>query len=134
MSLFVDTSAFYALLVRTEEGHRAVARDFRERVSSGSPLVTSNYVLLETVALLQDRVGLAAVRDLAERVVPLLRVVWIDARLHRRASDRLFRLDRRTFSLVDCTSFCAMEADGIQEALALDPDFTDQGFRVVPRA
>ncbi|NIN72426.1 MAG: hypothetical protein GTO46_11025 [Gemmatimonadetes bacterium] len=82
--------------------------------------------------LLQSRFGLTAVRDFGERVVPLLTVHWVDEGLHRRALERLFSTDRRRLSVVDCVSFVLMEAEGLEEALALDEDFEDQGFRVVP--
>ena len=133
MTVFADTSALYALLVRTEEGHAEVAAAFSRLLQGRRPLVTSNYVLLETAALLQRRIGLPAVRDLDERIVPLLTVRWITEPLHRRAMDRLIRADRRGVSLVDCTSFEVMEAEAIAEAFALDRDFAAAGFRLVPR-
>ena len=133
MTVFADTSALYALLVRTEEGHAEVAAAFSRLLQGRRPLVTSNYVLLETAALLQRRIGLPAVRDLDERIVPLLTVRWITEPLHRRAMDRLIRADRRGVSLVDCTSFEVMEAEAITEAFALDRDFAAAGFRLVPR-
>ena len=133
MTVFADTSALYALLVRTEEGHAEVAAAFSRLLQGRRPLVTSNYVLLETAALLQRRIGLPAVRDLDERIVPLLTVRWITEPLHRRAMDRLIRADRRGLSLVDCTSFEVMEAEAITEAFALDRDFAAAGFRLVPR-
>ena len=58
-------------------------------------LVTTSYVLVETTALLQHRIGLAAVRDLDQHVVPLLAVRWVDANLHRKGMRRLNRADRR---------------------------------------
>lgn len=133
MSTFVDTSAFYAMLVETEDGHAAVAGAFRKLAESGNRLVTSNYVLVETAALLQHRFGLAAVHDFQQRIVPLLDVVWLTERLHRRAVERLFRTDRRGLSLVDSSSFVVMDAEGITQALALDRDFVDQGYQVLPR-
>jgi predicted nucleic acid-binding protein len=133
VSVFADTSALYALLVRSERGHRAVASAFRELVQSGRLIRTSNYVILETVALLQHRFGLEAVRDFQNGIVPILRVHWIQEDLHRRAVDRLLRTDRRTLSLVDCSSFLLMDSEGIHEALALDVDFAHQGYRVLPR-
>lgn len=132
MSLFVDTSALYALLVRTEDGHAEVGAAFRGFLEGGRPLVTSNYVLLETVALLQYRIGLAPVHDLEHALVPLLTCRWVDESLHRRGMERLFRTDRRRLSLVDCTSFVLMDAEGIDEALALDRNFAAAGFRVIP--
>ena len=132
MTVFADTSGLYALLVRTEERHDEVARAFARILERRQPLVTTNYILLETAALLQRRIGLPAVRDLDERLVPVCTVVWVTEAMHRRAVDRLIRAGRRGLSLVDCVSFGVMEEEGIGEALALDQDFADAGFRVTP--
>ena len=132
MSVFVDTSALYALLVRTEEGHTEVSAAFEDLLENGRPLVTTNYVLLESVALLQYRLGLAPVHDLEHSLVPLMTRLWIDESLHRRALERLLRTDRKKLSLVDCTSFVVMEDEGIGEALALDRGFASEGFGLIP--
>ena len=52
MSVFVDTSGLYALLVRTEERHADVVRALRIFTEGGRTLVTTNYVVVETTALL----------------------------------------------------------------------------------
>ncbi len=132
MSVFVDTSALYALLVRTEEGHAEVSAAFEDLLENGRPLVTTNYVLLESVALLQYRLGLAPVHDLERSLVPLMTRRWIDESLHRRALERLLRTDRKKLSLVDCTSLVLMEDEGIGEALALDRSFASEGFGLIP--
>lgn len=132
MSVFVDTSALYAILVGTERDHVAVTAAFKRSLERGQALHTTNYVLVECAALLQHRVGLAAVRDLDEHFVPLFTVNWIDADLHRRAVERLVRMDRRRISLVDAASFVVMEREGISDVLGLDSDFSTEGFRLVP--
>lgn len=132
MSLFVDTSALYPLLVGSEDGHDAVADVFRTSVRAGRTLVTTNYVVLETAALLQSRIGLAPVADLDRRLLPLFRIRWVDEPLHRQATEDLLRRDRRRFSLVDTVSFFVMEADGIRDVMALDRDFEERGFTIVP--
>lgn len=132
MSLFVDTSALYALLVATEAESAAIAVAFTGALDAGRVLTTTNYVLIESAALLQRRFGVEAVYDLEERVVPTLNVHWVRADTHRRGVDLLRRVDRRDLSLVDCVSFVVMQSEGIREALALDDDFAAQGFRLVP--
>lgn len=132
MSVFVDTSALYSLLVRTEEEHGAVADAFETALDEGRTLVTTNYVAVETVALLQTRIGLAAVADLANRVLPVMRLHWVDEALHRRAVEELIRTDRRGISLVDTVSFLLMESEGVRVALALDRDFEARGFGIIP--
>ena len=132
MSVFVDTSALYALMVATEKAHPETEAAFRELLQAGRNLITSNYVLLECSAVLQRRFGLGSVRDLASRLIPILEVRWIDQGIHRRSVERLLRTDRRGLSLVVCSSFVLMEEEGIRDALALDEDFAEQGFRVLP--
>jgi predicted nucleic acid-binding protein len=131
VSVFVDTSALYALFDRDDRGHARVAEGWAKLASGPRSLITSNYILLETTALLQRRLGLAAVHDLDDHVVPFLTVRWITEPLHRRALTRLRRLDRRDVSLVDCSSFELMKAEAIRDAFALDQDFSAAGFRLV---
>jgi predicted nucleic acid-binding protein len=132
VSCFIDTSAFYAFLIRSDTDHAAVTAAFRAAAESGRRLVTTNYVLVETAALLQHRIGLEPVRDLDRRLTPLLDVVWVSGDLHRRALERLFRMDRRHVSLVDAVSFTVMEAEGVRDVLGLDADFATEGFRLIP--
>ena len=132
MSLFVDTSGFYALLVRTERDHSAMLEAFRAAAERGRRMVTTNYVIVETSALLQHRIGLAPVRDLEERILPLVTVQWVSSELHRRAVERLFRTDKRKVSLVDVVSFVVMDAEGLTDVMGLDPDFAAEGFRLLP--
>jgi predicted nucleic acid-binding protein len=132
VSVLVDTSALYALLVRTEERRDEVEAALDRFLDEGRLLRTTSYVLVETVALLQHRFGLGAVRDLYSRVLPLMGVTWIDARLHGRAMERLIRADERGLSLVDVASFVVMEQEGIRTALTLDADFERHGFDVLP--
>ncbi|MDP2958354.1 MAG: hypothetical protein Q8N53_18140 [Longimicrobiales bacterium] len=120
------------MLVRSEAGHPEVAAAFADILDRHRPLVTTNYVVLETVALLQRRIGLPAVQDLDQRILPLCTLRWVTESIHRRAMDHLIRADRRSVSLVDHISFEVMRAEGITDALALDSDFADAGFRLLP--
>lgn len=132
MSLFVDTSGLYALLVRTEEKHSEVVEAFRRALDEGRVLWTTSYVIVETVALLQHRLGLAPVRDFVQHLMPVLSVEWVPEALHRKGMVRLLREDRRQLSLVDCLSIEFMGSQGMRDVLALDPHFTEAGYRLLP--
>ena len=69
MSVFADTSGLYALLFESEESHADVVRVFRDTLTGERPLWTTSYVLVETIALLQSRVGLEPVRALIKTLV-----------------------------------------------------------------
>jgi len=95
-------------------------------------LHTTSYVLVETAALLQHRIGLAPVRDLFEGFVPLLTVGWVEADLHQKGVERMLRENRRQLSFVDCVSLEFMRVLDLREALALDSHFAEAGYRLVP--
>jgi len=131
MPVFVDTSALIALLVADDRMHDA-ARDAFERLAERQQrLVTSSYVLVETYALVQRRIGIDAVSAVRESIAPLLDVVWVDAPLHDAALEAFVRADRRKLSLVDCVSFEIMSQRGIRDVFAYDKHFEEQGFEPV---
>jgi len=128
MKIFVDTSAFLAVL-NTDDRHHPQARDFWFKiVQEEAMLVVTNYILLETYALLQRRLGMEAVRVFSSDVVPALRVMWVDERLHQLGLSAMLAADRRGLSLVDCISFEAARSFGIRHVFTFDKHFTEQGF------
>jgi uncharacterized protein len=130
--VFADTSALYPLIDADDADHDRVASAFPDLRLQDATLVTTSYTLVETVALLQARSGLAAVRTFEVSLRPLLDVIWVDADLHVAAARSLLAADRRRSSLVDWVGFTVMRDRGIERAFALDDDFREQGFDVVP--
>ena len=128
MNIFIDTSAFFAVLDKRDRDHSAADRIWQRIITSGDVLLCHNYVLIEISALLQHRLGLDAVRTFEENIVPLLNVLWIDERTHRSAVSAFLAASRRSLSLVDCVSFEVMRAAGVKTAFVFDSDFKEQGF------
>ncbi len=132
MSVFADTSALLAFLDADQPRHADVIDAWDRLIDGERRLYTSNYVLVESFALVQRRLGLEALRALADVIVPMMQPLWIDQELHAAAEAALFAAGRRRLSLVDCASFELMRRRGLTEALALDDDFARQGFRLLP--
>jgi predicted nucleic acid-binding protein len=130
--MFIDTSAFYTLVDRDDENYQKGKTAWTEILEAGHTLVTSNYVLVETFALLQSRLGLDAVRGFQEDLVPILHVEFVTSDLHRLGVAALLSASRRGLSLVDCVSFEVMRNFGIKTAFTFDSHFKEQGFSVVP--
>jgi predicted nucleic acid-binding protein len=128
VSVFVDTSALLAVLSTADGNHSRAARAFRALLESDEDLVTTSYVLVETVALLQHRFGLGAVRGFQDAIAPVVGVVWVDAELHAEGAAALLTAGRRDLSLVDCVSFACMRRQGLVRAFHFDRHFRDQGF------
>jgi predicted nucleic acid-binding protein len=96
-------------------------------------LVTSNYVPVETFALLQGRLGLEAVRGFQEDVVSIVQVEFVTPEMHRAGTAALLSAGRRGLSLVDCVSLELMRDSGVKVAFAFYSHFQEQGFDVIPK-
>jgi len=128
MTVFVDTSAFMAVINADDRFNSQAVPIWNKLLTDDTPLETSNYVLLETVTLLQSRLGMEAVRAFIEDILPLLVVEWITEEAHQAALAALMTADRRDLSLVDCASFEVLRRRGIKSVFAFDGHFQEQGF------
>jgi predicted nucleic acid-binding protein len=129
LSVFVDTSAFYALLDEADARH-VEASDVLRRIA-GTELVTHAFVVVETCALVGRRLPWAASERLIDGLLPVIDVRSIDDDLHRAAMDAYRRSASARISLVDHASFALMRSLGIGRAFAFDDDFVREGFELV---
>ena len=74
MTAFVDTSALIAFLDAEDPAHGTCREAWRHAALEGEGLVTTDYVVLEAVAVAQRRWGLNAVRTLVGEYLPLIEV------------------------------------------------------------
>ena len=127
--IFLDTSAICALASRWDEQHREAKRIMAKALDKGEEFLTHDYVIVESAALIQNRLGFdAAERFLRE--ITRLHIVWIDATLHSEAYGYFLQHGRRNLSFVDCASFTVMERENVSYAFAFDPDFIEAGFKL----
>lgn len=129
--VFLDTSALYAVFDSDDAEHVRAAKGWEQILHADVPLYTTNYVLVELIALLQRRLGMDAVEALHEFVLPWISTIWVDESLHREAVTALRVAARRDLSLVDCVSFTVMRRLGLRRAFATDRHFCRQGFDLV---
>ena len=134
MSIFVDTSALLAVIYDEADRHHDAERVWHDLLSPDEPLWTTNYVLVETYALLQRRHGLAYVNALRDAAVSALLVQWVTSEQHDAGLSAVLAANRRDLSLVDCVSFVVMRELGLTTAFTLDPHFAEQGFDIIPAA
>lgn len=128
MNVFIDTSAIIAVLDAGESNHDVADRIWQTLLDGSDQLLTTNYVLSESSALIQRRLGMEAIHVLFGSMAPVFQAIWLDAELHWQAVQSLLAANRRALSLVDCTSFLAMRRLNIAYAFAFDQHFDQQGF------
>ena len=128
MTVFVDTSALIAFLDDDDPAHSVCREAWRHAVLDAEGLVTTDYVIVEAVAVAQRRWGLGAVSTLVDEFLPLIAVGSVSTEDRTAALNALLAAGRRHLSLVDCVSFTVMRRMGIREYLGQDPHFEEQGF------
>jgi predicted nucleic acid-binding protein len=131
MSVYIDTSAFLAVLNADDRFHDRARRIWRRLIEADLSLFCNNYILVETIAVLQNRLGMDAVIAFQNDISPILTILWVDEELHQRAVSALLAARRRRLSLVDCTSFESMRRVGLYRVFAFDAHFEEQGFEVL---
>lgn len=127
--IFLDTSAIYAWADAADPNHHTAVRHLQAILARGAPLLTHNYVLVESIALLQARLGLAAATKLAQDSTMFV-IEWVDDDLHAAGMSELERSTKRHVSLVDHVSFLVMRRRKVETAFAFDPDFASAGFHL----
>lgn len=95
-------------------------------------MLCNNYILVETVAILQHRIGLDAVHGLQDGLIPLLTIDWIDEATHALAMAALTIANRRPLSLVDCSAMATMRSWGIKRIFSFDAHYAEYDFALLP--
>jgi hypothetical protein len=133
-ALFVDTAGWMACADAADRAH-ARARMARDAaLEGGSVLVTTDYVVDETLTLIRLRLGLAAAEAWWTQVDGSSRVrwEWIDPARAEKARAVFFRQRDKAYSFTDCTSLVVMRELRLREALTTDRHFRQMGFQVLP--
>lgn len=128
MRVFCDTSGLLALLDADEARHPEAVRILEGLAADQASLVTHNYVLVETIALVDRRLGRASLARLLDGLLPVIEVVWVDRSRHD-AALAAHRASSGRSSLVDQVSFALMRDLALEHAFAFDDDFSAEGFR-----
>ena len=138
MSLvFVDTGAWIALLNASERLHPKARETYASFSIQGTRLATSSDVLDETTTRLRYDAGLKAAlafRDAVESAEKrrLLRVIWVDANVHRQAWSLLERHGDIALSFTDATSAAIARGLKVKTVFGFDRDFRALGFELIP--
>jgi len=129
--VFVDTSGFYALLVRRDDRHQQASRLLQEAGPRRGRFVTTDYVLDETATLLKARGHGHLVPVLLETVFAsaACTVHWTDADRFRATCDFFLKHEDQAWSFTDCLSFVVMNDRRLRDSLTKDDHFREAGFQ-----
>ncbi|MBA7687544.1 hypothetical protein ES703_96008 [subsurface metagenome] len=132
MSVYIDTSAFFAILDSGDKFHKESKNAFLELIDSKEVFHSSNYIIIEAIVLIQNRLGLDALRAFQDDIIPIINIHWVEERIHNIAISSLLIACRKNISFVDYTSFEMVRNLGLKKVFTFDKHFKEQGFEVLP--
>ncbi len=129
--IFVDTSGLYALADRRDPLRPRAEQQVRSKLSSGSRLVLTDYVLDEVCTLAKARAGSQAALELLRLVEASVgfRMEWIGPDRFDAAKAYFRKHADHDYSFTDCSSFVVMSELRLRDALTIDHHFSEAGFR-----
>ncbi|TAK53064.1 MAG: PIN domain-containing protein [Bacteroidetes bacterium] len=140
MKVFVDTWGWIAITDEHDSYHKEATRIYRTSVMiKGNIIVTSDFVLMETISFLRLSLGHSRTIQWIKTLIDksskgLVQVVACDRLLWRKALDLLEKYDDKTdISFVDFTAFVIMMQYDILEVFSGDTHFehVNLGFRLL---
>ena len=133
-ALFVDTAGWMACADAADPAHGPARAARDAALEAGRVLVTTDYVVDETLTLIRMRLSLAAAEAWWAQVEGSSRVRHeaIDALRADKARSLMFRHRDKDYSFTDCTSFVVMKELRLKDALTTDRHFRQMGFHTLP--
>ena len=131
MTIFIDTSALIAFMDADDDFHEEAFNIFSGLLKNNTAILVTNYIMLETIIILKNRLGLEAVTSFNKDILPALKIYWIDEEIHNIGVSNLIMANRKKVSLVDYTSFEMMKKLDIDKVFSFDNHFKNFGFEII---
>jgi hypothetical protein len=133
-ALFVDTAGWMACADAADPAHGRATTTRDRWLERKGVLVTTDYVIDETLTLIRFRLGLPAAEAWWKQIEGSARLQWelITPERAEKARALFFRYADKDFSFTDCTSFVVMQQLKLKQVLTVDRHFKQIGFQTVP--
>lgn len=136
MRVYVDTSAWIALVTTADPHHGQVAAAWQRLLKSGARPATTGGVVMETITYLRYHLGHGTAVEFWRLIVTAvqnggLEIAWVDESLFGQGWEVFLQYDDQKFSMADCLSFAFCRRERIKKALTLDRHFQIVGIEMV---
>lgn len=130
---FGDTSFFFALIAKRDPAHRPAVTAYEKLLRAGGRVVTTDYIIDETLTLTKARINALTSIKLLDRIESSEAIELEELTPDRvLASKKYFRKHSdHGYSFTDCTSFVLMNERELKVALTTDRHFAEAGFEVL---
>ncbi len=133
-AVFVDTGGWMACADRADPAHASCSGARDEMLQTGHALLTTDFVVDETLTLIRFRLGLGAANAWWHQIDGSARLRWerVESDRFERARHLLFQYRDKDLSFTDCTSIAIMRELKLTTVLTTDRHFHQVGFKVLP--
>ena len=133
-AVFVDTGGWMACADRSDPAHVACTAARDATLEAGRLLITTDFVVDETLTLIRFRLGLAAANTWWQQIDGSARLRWerVENDRFERARNLFFQYRDKDLSFTDCTSFAVMRELRLTTVITTDGHFRQVGFDVLP--
>jgi predicted nucleic acid-binding protein len=132
--IFVDTSAWIALVDKDDSHHKEAASSYPSLLKNHRNLITSNFVIAETYIIILNELGHKLAIDFLEKLKasPRILKIYSNEDIEAEAEPILVEYSDQDFSYTDAVSFVIMKRQKIRKAFSFDKHFVIAGFVNIP--
>lgn len=133
-AVFIDTAGWMACADRADPAHVACCTIRDSTLEAGHALITTDYVVDETLTLIRFRLGLDAAEAWWRQIDLSSRVRWerIDSDRFERARHLFLQYRDKELSFTDCTSVAVMRELKLTQVITTDRHFQQIGLQMLP--
>ncbi len=131
--IFIDASAWVALFVESDEGHKKAAAVYEKLKNSKVSLYTSDYVIDETITTILVR-GSHKMSIVAGKAIfssQIIKIAYVCPDYLKPAWELYQQYDDKKFSFTDVTSFAIAKDLNTKKVFGFDSDFSKAGFELI---
>ena len=132
MKVFVDTSAWLALNDRNDQYYKKAVVKISEIKKNKIELITSEYILDESITIIRYRVSHQAAVIFGESMLnsSIARIEGATEEYRLKAWEMFKRYEDKELSFTDCISFVLMKQFRLHKAFTFDEHFRQMGFEI----
>ncbi len=135
--VFVDASAWIAIMSRKDHRHNEAAIIYKKELEKSSYFITSNLTTFEAYTEIKTKKGIEIAKAL-RRVIEnkqLVKIERVTFDIEEEALKIFWGYEDKTWGIIDITSFVIMERYDCKFAFAFDQHFVDaahqKGFQML---
>ena len=131
--LFIDTSAFFAIINARDLNHDAALKFFKNDINNFK-VFSSDFIISETLTLIRRKMGSSIAFSWGEKIIQsnFIKILYSDENIFLDSWQTFIKYEDQDFSFIDCTSFLLMRENKIRYCFCFDMHFSVYGYNSLP--